>query len=168
MVIGKHIMTHNQIYFPQVIFDNILSFIITPPTLKEIKTYYISYIDVWFRPRLEKIEIIKIHTYYHNRPNPYCKVSYSITPFSFDIGDWEDTDYGYYTDLYYIKKYNMFAIEIHNCSIVCGRMKSIELCSRNTTNEATAFNILISRINRYSEYFTPVLNYCEKNNIIIY
>ena len=155
-------------YFPKDIFDIILSFLITPPPLKESNTYYVSYTDAWFRPKFEKIEIIKIYYYYYNRPNLYTTVNFSITPFSFELGDWMDTDYGYYTDMYYDKKYNMFSIELHSSSIACGRMKPISLCSRHSTNETTAFNMLISKINRCSEYIPSVLEYCEKKRIPIY
>lgn len=147
--------------FPKDIFDHILSYLITPVSFKPGETYYVSYLNVWFEPVFLKIKIERIldHLQY---PSIECSLNSYIFDKTYQDG-WAYLGYRNYVRLYYWKEYNAFRIEFR----MPGSSTPIILCSRHSTDEAKAINILVSRLNRYSDWFEPVESYCRAKGIAI-
>jgi hypothetical protein len=147
--------------FPKEIFDYILSFIITPVPFKIGETYYVSYLNVWFEPVFFKIKIERVLEYIQ-----YSSVQCIQTSYIFDKtynDGWDVLGYRNYKRIHFWKENNAFKIEI----TMPDSSKPIILCSRHSTDEAKAINILVSRLNRYSDWFEPVERYCKAKGIAI-
>jgi hypothetical protein len=148
--------------FPQEIFDIILSYLITPVPFKVGSTYYVSYLGFVGNPNLDKIKIESIFT-----QDNETFVNYILTSFIFYNTNptWSDIQLRYTnkkTLLY--NTFNMFYIRVHS-SIT--RPMPGALYSRNTTDEAKAFEILLSRLDENSEWITPIIHYCTIQNIVV-
>ena len=153
--------------FPNDIFKHILSYITTPMPFKEGHTYYVSYTNVWGRPHFEKIEITQICTYYLY-DHASALIRFLKIPFRFDTRDWDESNVEYGSSYQYLNKlYRMYSILITPELPALGIRRSIVLYSKHTTDEKKAFSILVSRLNRYSDWFVCVKEYCDKHGILL-
>lgn len=146
--------------FPQEIFDNILSYLMTPVPFKTGKTYYVSYLGFVGNPQLDKIEIDRVFT-----QDNETFINYKITSFMFitpSTMNWCSMRLEYVKRATLYNPYNMFYLRVN--SSLPNPLPGA-LYSRNTTNEARAFEILLSRLDENSEWFSHIVNYCASQNI---
>ena len=146
--------------FPKEIFDHILSYVITPVPIKIGKTYYVSCVTVHGNPIFLKIKVERILEFLH-QTSMQCTITRFLFEETYQDG-WHFLSEGEYVKIHYWKRYNAYIFELRRYGMV-----TLNVCSRHTTDEAKAINILVSRLNRYSDWFTPVDRYSQANGFQI-
>ena len=149
-------------YFSKYIFTHILSYIINPNKFfKDGSIHYISYLDITGHPRIDMIEIVRMNRRWQG-DTIYSSVEYNISTMTtnqYNLNQSIST-VNIEAPVYVCTTHGMERFVLNTSWQRSGKAVPIWLYSLHTQDRSRAFEILLSRLDKDSDIFENVLEFC--------